>query len=216
MGKFGADVAAIHRHEPGNDFAQRRALGDPFVAGGGIELGVEVGIAQPGIVQIQQPRSRTLLQTERIDLRDQVTAAAVDLHQSRYRRLFFTGRIRGRYAAGRGRRERLGARRHRGNDRTVRLLGAAAGRQGVKVAAPRGIDAGRIVQVLLVQRFHIAGVGARKRRTGKLLEQGWRHEESWWKKILSTQWARYERTASHSIGSGLPMKRARVPAAVRY
>ena len=68
---------------------RRGALGHPVVAAGGVELGIQIRFAQAGVVQVEHPRPRTLQQTQRIDVRDQMAAIAVDLHQPRDRGLLF-------------------------------------------------------------------------------------------------------------------------------
>ena len=84
-------VAAVDALEAREDLAQRRALGDPVVAAAGIELGVEIRLAQARVVEVEHPRARALQQPERIDVRDQMAAIAVDLHQARDRGLLLAG-----------------------------------------------------------------------------------------------------------------------------
>src|ERR1017187_8316983 len=171
VGKFGADMAAIDRFEARDNFAQRRAFGNPFVAARSIELAIEVGIAETRIVEIQHPRARALLQTERIDMRDQMTAVAVDLHEPRYRCLLFAGHA-SRRGACRSQGAGLGARSHRGDDRTVRSLGATAGDAGrgpprgppgggqrVEEPPPGGSDVAGTAGVLLEEPPHMAALG---------------------------------------------------------
>ncbi len=145
------------------NFAQRRALGDPVVAGGGVELGIQVRLAQTGIVQVEHARARPLQQAKRIDVRDQMAAVAVDLYQPRYGGLLFAG-----HAVGDGR-PRAPPRRPGFGRRPPRLPGRVrahrpARGQPIEVAAPAGVQRSGIAQVLFVQCLDEGGIGIGKRR----------------------------------------------------
>ena len=172
VGELGADVAAVDGLEPRDDLAQRRALGHPVVAACGVELRVEIRIAEARVVEVEHARARALQQPQRIDVRDQVPAVAVDLHQPRHGGLLFTGHgIRSR--ARRRHRTGLRTRSDRGDHRTVGALGAAAGDEFVEIATPTRFELARIAQVLFVQRLDEAGVSVRKRWEIRGFWHGW-------------------------------------------
>ena len=85
--------------------------------------------------------------------------------------LLFTGDGIGR-GAGRSNRAGLRARCHRRDHRAVRAFGALARGQRVEVAAPAGIELGRVEQVLLVQRLDEGGIGVRKGWTRRRHRRG--------------------------------------------
>ena len=160
--EFRADVSTVDHLQAPDDLAQRRALRDPLVAAGGEEHGIQIGIAQTRIVQIQHARTRALLQPEWIDAGDQMAAIAVDLDQARYRGLLLAGGI-GDRRAGRARRAALRTRGNSGDDAAVGAFRLAATGERIEVATPLGVDAARIGEILLIQRFHVRRIGAGER-----------------------------------------------------
>ena len=58
------------------------------VAAAGEELGLEIGIGQAEILEIEHVGLGALLQPQRIEIGDQVAAIRVDLNQARHRALF--------------------------------------------------------------------------------------------------------------------------------
>jgi len=81
--ELGADRAAVDVPELVDELAQPEARLDRRVAAAGEELGVEVGLREPEVVEPHDLRDRPLHQAERIDLRRQVTPVGVDLDHAR-------------------------------------------------------------------------------------------------------------------------------------
>ncbi len=79
--ELGADRAAVDVPELGDDLAQLEPRLDRLVAAAGQELGVEVGLAQPEVIESQHLRDRSNRETERVDAGDQVAAVGIDLDQ---------------------------------------------------------------------------------------------------------------------------------------
>ncbi len=137
MRELGADGATVDGLQAGQDIAQLHALGDAAVTGGREELGVQVGIAETEIGQVQHFRTLTLHESEGVKLRDQMTAVRPDLDQARDGGLF--GAVGGIGAARRGGgRDRwpLGPRGNARDDRTVRALGGGTRAQAVEIGSP--------------------------------------------------------------------------------
>ena len=124
--ELGADGAAVGVFELGDDLAQLEP-GREFVGTrAGEEFGVEIGIGQPEVAELEHPRARALLETQRVEIGDQVAAVGVDLHEARHRALLGGGiaalRCRGR----RGHARFAGALHDAGLDGGVDLFGAGA------------------------------------------------------------------------------------------
>ena len=91
MREFGADRAAVGVFELREQFAQLQRLAELVRARTGEEFGVEIGLGEPEVAELQHARALALLQAQRIELGDQVAAVGVDLHQARHRALLGGG-----------------------------------------------------------------------------------------------------------------------------
>ena len=88
--ELGADGAAVDVLELRDDFAQLQPRRQLDWAAAGEKLGVEVGIGQAEVPELEHPRPFAL-QAQRIDVGDQVAAVGVDLDQPRNRALLGGG-----------------------------------------------------------------------------------------------------------------------------
>ena len=140
------------------------AFGECGVAAAGEELDVKIGIGETEILQIEHVGLGALLQPERVQLGDQVTAIRINLNETRYRALFRTGTAR-IAALGFPARRRTWARRQALADGTVRDL-AAARLHASKIGGPCRIHPVRIDQELLVKVLDEAGICAGQCRGG--------------------------------------------------
>ncbi len=107
MRELRADRVGVDEFQVGEDIPQLRPFGNRLVAAAGEELGVEVGLGETEIFEVEHVGFGALLQPERVQVRDEVTAVRVDLDESRHGAL-----LRAR-AAGFGDRRRAAAGRHR-------------------------------------------------------------------------------------------------------
>ena len=124
--ELGGELAAVDLLQQRQDVLELHArvarAGEPARR----ELALQVRLVEPEEVEAQHGRSGTLPQAERIEIRDLMTAQAVDLDQPRDGRLLLDGRSGvGRGAAGAPCALRLPqALRYGLNDRAVRDFGA--------------------------------------------------------------------------------------------
>jgi hypothetical protein len=159
-----ADRAAVDVAQLRHDVAQLHALRDRLGAAAGVELGVEVGLAQTEMPELEHLRHGPAHETERIDIGDQVPAIRIHLHEPGDRSLLrrnVAGPCGRRRCWGRDRRARR-ALCERFANRPVRCLGAAP--EALEILAPGRLDRVGIGEKLLVERFDVRGVAARKRR----------------------------------------------------
>ena len=85
--ELGADRARVDEFELRQDVAQLHPLRHRVGAAAGEELGVQVGLGQAEVLQVEHARPRPLRQSQRIDLRQQMAAVRPDLDEARDRRL---------------------------------------------------------------------------------------------------------------------------------
>ncbi len=160
VGELGADGAAVGLLQGFLDFTQ----GCFFLADvelTGTEGGIQIGIGQAVMIDRQIGRSRALSQTQRVKLGSLVATHAVGLDQTQDFNLLLL--MLAAYAPGRYRLSAtliLGEQNEVIADRRVRDIGgsAAIGRQLLEIGAPLFWHSVGIVQVELVELFHIGSV----------------------------------------------------------
>ena len=179
MRELGSHRTAVGALQHRDDLAQRAALRDIGDPAAREEAAIEVRFVQTEVGQFEDPRPLAPRETERIELRDQVTAVGVDLDEARHRTLASallvdacggdhgTGVPGGSGAQGDGR-----------LDGAVRRLRSRRPGQRGEVAAPVGFYARRVGEVLLEQGFDIVGVAAVKSRSGDLIAARGTHEKN--------------------------------------
>ena len=89
--ELGADGAAVGVFELRDDFAQLEPGRQLVGTRAGEELGVEVGVREPEVPELEHARAFAFLDAQRIEVGDQVAAVGVDLYQPRDRALLGGG-----------------------------------------------------------------------------------------------------------------------------
>ena len=84
--ELGADRAAVDVAQLRDDVAQLHALRDRLGAAAGVELGVEIRVAQAEVLELEHLGHRSPHQAERIDVGEQMTAIRVHLDERATRR----------------------------------------------------------------------------------------------------------------------------------
>ncbi|MBV6417509.1 MAG: hypothetical protein CMLOHMNK_02230 [Steroidobacteraceae bacterium] len=168
------DRAAVDVAQLRDDFAQRQARGDRPAAAAREEFGVEVGIRQAEVAELEYARQRPLHEPERIERRDQVAAVRPDLHEARHRALLRALEARA-FDGRRGEGRLARTLRDRGDDRRVRLLAVPPGAELREPVAPVRLDARGITQVLVVQGLDVRGIAAIQRGGSELVRQALVH-----------------------------------------
>ncbi len=79
-----ADGIGVDEFQVRENILELGALGDRVIAAAGEELGVEIGIRQAEIFEVEHIGLGALLQTQRIQVGDQVAAVRVDLDETRH------------------------------------------------------------------------------------------------------------------------------------
>ena len=170
MGELGADGVAVNKFELAQNIFELDAFGNRFVAAVREELGLEIGIGQTEILDIEDVWPGAFLQAQRIEIRDQVAAIRVNLNEARYRTLFGAGEVS--LAAGGGRsgsrRTRLQLRQPFANCR-MRNFGGRITFQPAEVLRPGWIDRRGILQKLFVEILDKTGISAGQSRSGQLI-----------------------------------------------
>jgi hypothetical protein len=156
-----ADRAAIHMFELRDDFAELHLGRDLGGARAGQEHGVEIGFREPEISELEHARTRTLRESQRIEVCDEMSAVCVDLHEARDGALLRGGIVRRRSAGGDGESRPGGALRDAGLNGRMDLLGRAAVTQLLEVLAPARFDALGILEKLLVKSFNVGSISTR-------------------------------------------------------
>jgi len=160
-----ADRAAVDVAQLRDDVAELHALRDRRGAAAGVELGVEIRLAQTEVLELQHFRHRPAHETERIDVGEQMTAIRIHLHEARD-----GGLLRGDVVRGRG---RSGARARGCDGRTRRALGkrladrpmsrVVGAAETAEVLPPGRLDRARIGEKLFVQRLDVGCVAGPQR-----------------------------------------------------
>jgi hypothetical protein len=162
--ELGADRTAIHVLELRDDFAELHLRRDLDGTRAGQELGVEIGFRETEVSELEHARTRTPRESQRIELRDEMSAVRVNLHEARNGALLrggIIGRRSGRmsFASWPG-----GALCDAGLNGRMHLLGRAAVTQLLEVLAPARVDALGILEKLFVKSFNVGCVSTRQRR----------------------------------------------------
>ena len=167
MHVFGADGAGIGGAQLGKNFAQA-GLTRPDQRSG-FKHGIEIGLAEAVVAQIEFRDVWRLPEPERIEPGDLMRAKAISIDQLQYLDLLVR-RLDRRRAAVRGYRHR-GPHLVRETTEFIANPGvrnvlryAVHARQGFEKAAPGGSHGGGIAQILFVEILEVRGVARRERR----------------------------------------------------
>ena len=90
MRELGADGAGINEFQVRQNVFELGTLGQRLIAAAGKEFGVQIGVREPEILQIEHIGLGALLQAQRIQIGGQVAAIRVDLNEARDRALLGT------------------------------------------------------------------------------------------------------------------------------
>jgi hypothetical protein len=142
MGELRADGVGVNEFQIRQNILQLGALGDGVVAAAGEKLGLQIGIRQPEILQVEHIGLRTLLQAQRIEIGNQVATIHVHLNETRYRALLGARTIRRAARGAAACVRQFGARHQSLAYRAVGNLAAAL--EAGEVLAPSGVQAARI------------------------------------------------------------------------
>ena len=93
--KLRTDGVGVDELQVRENVLQLGALRNRLIAAAGEEFGVEVGIGQAEVLQIEHIGLGAVLQTERIQAGDQMTAVRIDLDEARHGALLGAGSSRG-------------------------------------------------------------------------------------------------------------------------
>jgi len=169
VGKLGADGVGVYVLQVRQNVLELGSFGDRGVAAAGEELGIEIGLGETEILEIEHIGLGAFLQAQWIQLGDQVAAIRVDLNETRDGALLGArpAGFRALSAAPNGR--LLGPRQQPLADRRVRDFAGGTALQAGKVSGPSRIDPGRIPQELFVEVLNEPGISAGKRRGGQLV-----------------------------------------------
>jgi hypothetical protein len=165
VGELRADVAAIDLPELRDHVAQLHAFRDAADPAAREELRVEVGLRQAEVGELQHPRHRPVHQSERVDVRDQVTAVGIDLDEARHRALLLGGLAT--TVRERGDPRSRGALEERALEGPMGNLGGRRGAEAVEIVPPATVHGLRVGEVLLVEILYIGRVRGEK-RTGRV------------------------------------------------
>ena len=165
--KLCADGVAIDKLQGAQDFLELAALRDSVITAIGEELRIQVSIRQSEVVQIEHVRPRPFLQSQRIEIGDQVTTIRIDLNQAGHGTLFGAGDVR---CSGRdGPRPILLAVGYVVADIAVRYLMSRTAPKPAEVFSPTRRNRRRILQKLLVEILDETGISAGQSRSGQLV-----------------------------------------------
>ena len=158
--ELGADRAAVDVAQLLDDVAELHALRDRRRAAAGMELGVEIRIAQAEVLELQHLRHRPSHQAERIDVGEQMTAIRVHLDETSDRSLLRRNVTRS-CCCDAARWRRCGRRTRRAlcerlADWPMRRIVAAA--EAPEIVAPGRLHRVRIGEELFVERFDVGCV----------------------------------------------------------